>query len=48
MSSHRNIHRVAQLTGVLFRLGILTSDEEKDIREKIAKLGSHNRQSKIK
>ncbi|WP_167577715.1 hypothetical protein [Ammoniphilus sp. YIM 78166] len=48
MGSYRNIHRVEQLTGVLFRLGILTSDEEKDIREKIAKLRSSNRQSKIK
>jgi hypothetical protein len=40
MSPFRNIDRVARLTGVLFRLGILTPDEEKDIREKIAKLGS--------
>jgi len=41
MSRFRTIHRVARLTDLLLRLGILTPDEEKDIREKIAKLGSH-------
>lgn len=42
MNTHRNIQRIAQLTGVLFRLGILTPEEEKDIRERITQFGLHS------
>ncbi|WP_164985240.1 hypothetical protein [Ammoniphilus sp. CFH 90114] len=38
-----SVQRIEKFTGVLFRLGFLTPEEEQEIREKIEQLKGQNR-----